>query len=53
MAYKYINQYKNNLENDTEKCLEYINKLRITLNQAIEGLNQISSEYTKLYNNLK
>ena len=45
LADKYINQYKRDLENDENKCIEYINKLRITLNEAIEGLNEISLEY--------
>ena len=45
LADKYINQYKRDLENDENKCIEYINKLRITLNEAIEGLNEINLEY--------
>lgn len=48
LADKYINLYKNDLENDEEKCLEYLDKVRITLNEAIEGLNKISLEYKNI-----
>lgn len=47
LANKYINDFKNELENDNQKCIDYINKLRIALNESIEGLNQISLEYKK------
>ena len=33
------------MKNDTQKCINYINLLRITLNEAIEGLNKISKEF--------
>lgn len=45
LAWKYINQYEKELKNDPEKCIKYINTLRITLNEAIEGLNKISKDF--------
>ena len=45
LADKYIEQYKFELQNDDYKCLEYINKLRIAMNNSIESLNEISKEY--------
>ena len=45
LAYKFINQYASELENDEDKCLIYINKLRMNFNKAIESLKKISLEY--------
>ena len=46
LADKYINLYKEELQMSEEKCLEYINKLRKSLNEAIEGLKLISKEFS-------
>ena len=53
LANNYIKQYKSELEKNEYKCLQYINKLRINLNKAIEGLNDINKEYRNLYNRNK
>lgn len=45
LAWKYIKQYENLMKNDTQKCINYINLLRINLNEAIESLNKISKEF--------
>ena len=45
IAYKYIKKFSGDLGKNDETCLEYINKLRESINSAIEGLNSISNEY--------
>lgn len=47
LAEKYITLYVNELKQNNEKCLEYINKLRVSLNEAINGLRLISDEWKK------
>ena len=47
LAEHYIKKYIKELEDDNHQCLEYLNLLRIYYNNAIEGLNKISQEYTK------
>ena len=42
IGYGLINQYCNKLKNNEDKCLEYINKLRESLNKAIKGLQELS-----------
>ena len=45
LAYKYINKYKEELRESDKKCLNYINNLRKSLNNAIKGLKKISDEF--------
>ena len=45
IGYEFINEYSNKLKNNEEKCLEYINNLRKSLNKAIEGLHELSVIY--------
>ena len=45
IADKYIKIYQDELKNSPTKCLRYINTLRTSLNEAIEGLNTISNEF--------
>ena len=42
IAYEYIKKYSEELYNSDENCLKYINNLRKSLNEAINGLHKIS-----------
>ena len=48
IAYKYIKKFSGDLGKNDESCLEYINKLRESINSAIEGLQSISNEYNNV-----
>ena len=45
LSYEYINLYKNELSKSDSRCLKYINELRKSLNEAIEGLKTLSDEF--------
>ena len=45
IADKYTNLYSEELKSNNENCLKYINLLQQSLNNAIEGLLEISKEY--------
>ena len=45
LANKYIAQYKEELKQNNENCLKYINILRVSLNASIKGLKKISDEF--------
>ena len=47
IAYNYIDICSNELRKSNEKCLKYINLLKDSLNNSIEGLKIISEQYSE------
>ena len=45
IAYKYINLCRDELSKNNENCLKYINILKKSLNESINGLKTLSEEY--------
>lgn len=42
IGYELVKKYCNKLKNNEDKCIEYINNLRKSLNKAIKGLQELS-----------